>query len=68
MEDPVYDQLYKELQELEHQDSALVSTDSPTQRVGGRLSEGFSSVRHRIPLFSLDNAFNHDELHGWYSR
>ncbi|MDB4654866.1 NAD-dependent DNA ligase LigA [bacterium] len=68
MEDPVYDQLYRELQALEHQDSTLVSPDSPTQRVGGRLAEGFSSVRHRIALFSLDNAFNRDELHGWYGR
>ena len=68
MEDPVYDQLYRELQELENQDSSLVSPDSPTQRVGGRLAEGFSSVSHRITLFSLDNAFNRDELHGWYGR
>ena len=60
MEDPVYDQLYRELQELEQQDSTLVSADSPTQRVGGRLAEGFSSVGHRISLFSLDNAFNRD--------
>ena len=68
MEDPVYDQLYRELEELEQKDSTLVRADSPTQRVGGRLAEGFSSVRHRIPLFSLDNAFNRDELHGWYGR
>ena len=68
MEDPVYDQLYRELLDLEQQDATLVSADSPTQRVGGRLAEGFSSVRHRIPLFSLDNAFNPDELHGWYGR
>ena len=68
MEDPVYDQLYRELLDLEQQDATLVSADSPTQRVGGRLAEGFSSVRHRIPLFSLDNAFNRDELHGWYGR
>ena len=68
MEDPVYDQLYRELQELEQQDSTLVSADSPTQRVGGRIAEGFSSVPHRISLFSLDNAFNNDELHGWYGR
>ena len=68
MEDPVYDQLYRELQELENQDSSLVSPDSPTQRVGGRLAEGFSSVSHRITLFSLDNAFNRDDLHGWYGR
>ncbi len=68
MEDAVYDQLYRELLDLEQQDATLVSADSPTQRVGGRLAEGFSSVRHRIPLFSLDNAFNPDELHGWYGR
>ena len=68
MEDAVYDQLYRELLDLEQQDATLVSPDSPTQRVGGRLAEGFSSVRHRIPLFSLDNAFNPDELHGWYGR
>ena len=68
MEDSIYDQLYRELLDLELQDSSLVTTDSPTQRVGGRPAEGFSSVRHRIPLLSLDNAFNHDDLHSWYGR
>ena len=68
MADAVYDQLYRELLDLEQQDATLVSPDSPTQRVGGRLAEGFRSVRHRIPLFSLDNAFSPDELHGWYGR
>ena len=68
MEDSIYDQLYRELLDLELQDSSIVTTDSPTQRVGGRPAEGFSSVRHRIPLLSLDNAFNHDDLHSWYGR
>ncbi|MGC6484029.1 MAG: NAD-dependent DNA ligase LigA [Synechococcus sp.] len=68
MEDPVYDRLYRELQELEHADPTLVSVDSPTQRVGGTPAEGFSSVHHRIGLLSLDNAFNTDELRAWYGR
>ncbi len=68
MEDPIYDQLYRELLDLELQNPSLVTTDSPTQRVGGRPAEGFRSVRHRIPLFSLDNAFNREDLHSWYGR
>ena len=68
MEDPVYDQLYRELLDLEAADPSLISADSPTQRVGGAPAEGFSSVRHRIGLLSLDNAFNSEELRAWYSR
>ena len=68
MEDPVYDQLYRELLELEQRHPELRSPDSPTQRVGGAPAEGFESVRHRIGLLSLDNAFNTDELEAWYAR
>ena len=68
MEDPVYDRLYRELLDLESADSSLVTPDSPTQRVGGAPAEGFESVRHRIGLLSLDNAFNTDELRAWYTR
>ena len=68
MEDPVYDRLYRELLDLESIDPSLISADSPTQRVGGTPAEGFSSVRHRIGLLSLDNAFNSEELKAWYSR
>ena len=68
MEDPVYDRLYRELLELESADPSLVTVDSPTQRVGGTPAEGFSSVRHRIGLLSLDNAFNAEELGAWYGR
>ena len=68
MEDPVYDRLYRELLELEQAHPQLVSPDSPTQRVGGAPAEGFVSVRHRIPLFSLDNAFSLEELEAWYAR
>ena len=68
MEDPVYDRLYRELVELEQAHPALVSIDSPTQRVGGTPAEGFESVEHRIGLLSLDNAFSTDELEAWYVR
>ncbi len=68
MEDPVYDRLYRELLDLEATNPSLVTADSPSQRVGGTPAEGFSSVRHRIGLLSLDNAFNNEELRAWYTR
>ena len=68
MEDPVYDRLYRELLDLEAAYPDLSAADSPTQRVGGSPAEGFESVRHRIGLLSLDNAFNTDELEAWFGR
>ena len=68
LEDPVYDQLYRELLDLEAADPSLITPDSPTQRVGGSPAEGFTSVEHRIGLLSLDNAFSLDELEAWYGR
>jgi DNA ligase (NAD+) len=68
MEDPVYDRLLRELQELETAHPELLSPDSPTQRVGGAPAEGFTSVAHRIGLLSLDNAFSLEELEAWYTR
>jgi DNA ligase (NAD+) len=68
LEDAVYDRLYRELLELESAHPALLSLDSPSQRVGGRPAAGFSSVRHRISLLSLDNAFSMAELEAWYGR
>ncbi len=68
MEDPVYDRLYRELLDLETACPALITPDSPTQRVGGEPAEGFASVEHRIPLLSLDNAFSFAELEAWYRR
>ena len=68
MEDAVYDRLYRELLDLETAHPELITPDSPTQRVGGAPAEGFQSVRHRIGLLSLDNAFNTAELEAWYTR
>ncbi|MCT0208703.1 NAD-dependent DNA ligase LigA [Synechococcus sp. CS-1332] len=68
LEDPVYDRLYRELVALEQADPALIQPDSPTRRVGGAPAEGFTSVAHRVPLLSLDNAFSHSDLDVWYGR
>ncbi|MEM8604602.1 MAG: NAD-dependent DNA ligase LigA, partial [Cyanobacteria bacterium P01_H01_bin.121] len=68
MEDAVYDRLYRELQDLETQYPELITADSPTQRVGDRPAEKFTSVHHRIPLYSLENAFNLQELADWDQR
>ena len=68
MEDAVYDQLYRELQDLETQYPELVTAESPTQRVGEKPASQFISVRHNIPLYSLENAFNMAEFAKWQER
>ena len=68
LEDAVYDRLYRELQDLEQQYPQLISTDSPTQRVGERPATQFTSVQHNIPLYSLENAFTDGELQTWAER
>lgn len=68
MPDAVYDQLYRELQDLETQYPQLITPDSPTQRVGDKPASQFVSVRHNIPLYSLENAFNLDEFVKWQER
>lgn len=68
MEDSVYDQLYRELQTLETEYPELITPDSPTQRVGDQPASQFVSVKHNIPLYSLENAFNLQELSQWETR
>lgn len=68
MEDAVYDALYRELQEIESQYPQLITADSPTQRVGEKLSGNFVSVLHNVPLFSLENAFSSDHVESWQER
>lgn len=60
--DTEYDRLMRELEELEEKYPSLVTPDSPTQRVGGEVQEGFAPVQHRVPMLSLSNAFNEGEL------
>ncbi len=62
-----YDNLYKELEELEKNNPEFITPDSPTQRVGG-ISSGFKEVKHKYRLYSLDNTYNYDELKKWYER
>jgi DNA ligase (NAD+) len=68
MEDAVYDQLYRQLQDLETEYPELVTADSPTQRVGDQPASKFASVKHNIPLYSLENAFSFQELAKWETR
>ena len=63
-----YDQLLKKLEELEKKFPEFVTSDSPTQRVGGEPLEGFTSVVHKVPMLSLDNAYSYDELREFDTR
>jgi DNA ligase (NAD+) len=56
--DAEYDRLFRELQQIEEAYPELLAADSPTQRVGGKALKQFSSIKHRIPMLSLDNIFN----------
>jgi len=66
--DAEYDRLFRELQRLEEAHPALRPPDSPTRRVGAPPAEGFKSVPHRVPMLSLDNAMDADELRGFDER
>lgn len=56
--DAIYDQLYQELKEIEKEFPELITSDSPTQRVGGEPLESFEKVVHNVPMLSLSNAFS----------
>ncbi len=66
--DAEYDRLLIELRALESEHPALVTPESPTQRVGGAPVEGFAAVRHRTPMLSLDNAFSREEVEAFDRR
>lgn len=66
--DAEFDRLVRELQELEKQYPELVTPDSPTQRVGAEPSSELKTVRHRVPMLSLDNAFSEEELREFHRR
>ena len=66
--DADYDALMVELRGLEEQCPELVTLDSPTQRIGAPPAEGFGEVVHPLPMLSLANAFNDDELAAWRRR
>lgn len=57
-----YDSLYKQLEALEKENPDLIVADSPTQRVGKGLTKEFPTVPHMVPMLSLDNSYNSDDL------
>lgn len=60
--DSEYDRVYQALEQLEADHPTLIQSDSPTQRVGGKPSEGFEQVKHRVPMLSLGNAFEESDV------
>jgi DNA ligase (NAD+) len=66
--DAEFDALLHELEQIEADRPDLVTPDSPTQRVAGHPIEGFATVEHVIPMLSLDNAYNEDELRAFDER
>jgi len=66
--DAEYDKLFRQLQSLENDYPDLVSPDSPTQRVGAAPLKAFGEVRHKVPMLSLANAFDEEELTGFGKR
>ena len=68
VDDATYDEALRELRALEEADPSLVRPDSPTQRIGGGVASGFAEVRHLLPMLSLANARDDDELMAWDQR
>jgi DNA ligase (NAD+) len=66
--DRQYDKLFAELKQLENKHPDLITPDSPTQRVSGQPLEGFATVRHAVPMLSMDNTYNADELRAFDER
>ena len=66
--DSEYDKLYHELVALEEAHPALVSSDSPTQRVGAKALDQFAEITHRVPMLSLSNAFTEDDARNFDRR
>ncbi|MHC4289328.1 MAG: NAD-dependent DNA ligase LigA, partial [Planctomycetota bacterium] len=57
-----YDKLFAELKTLEADHPELITPDSPTQRVSEQPVDGFETVAHTVPMLSIDNTYNEDEL------
>ena len=66
--DQAYDALLHRLKELEAAHPEYITSDSPTQRVGGKVDERFKAVVHPVPMLSLDNTYNLDEVRAFHQR
>ncbi len=63
--DTEYDQLYKSLEKIEKEHPELITSTSPTQRVGSSLNPSFNTVAHLVPMLSLENSYNAEDLLDW---
>ena len=66
--DEALDSLKKELFDLEQQYPEFITSDSPTQRVGGKPLKNFKKAEHKVRMFSLNDAFSEKDMYGWYER
>ncbi len=66
--DKEYDDIFNKLEVLEENDPSLITADSPTQRVGSTLNGDFVTVPHLVPMLSLDNSYNAEDLVDWDKR
>ncbi|MBP1048053.1 NAD-dependent DNA ligase LigA [Enterococcus sp. BWM-S5] len=68
VEDYVYDRLYQELVDIETAFPDLITSDSPTQRVGGKILEGFEKVTHDVQMYSLNDGFSKEDIYAFDER
>lgn len=68
VEDYIYDRLYKELQEIETVYPDVITSDSPTQRVGGKILQGFNKVTHDVQMYSLNDGFSKEDIYEFDER
>lgn len=68
LSDTQYDELYRRLKDLEDAYPQFRTKNSPTQRVGGKANKTFSQVTHAVPMMSLDNSYNADDIRAWHER
>jgi DNA ligase (NAD+) len=66
--DAIYDGLFNELKSIEQANPELITSDSPTQRVGSVLKGGFEKVAHSTRMLSLNDVFSHDDVEAWVRR
>ena len=66
--DAEFDRLYKQLLALEEKHPDLITADSPTQRVGSTPLAAFDQIQHQMPMLSLDNVFNEEDLQAFNQR
>jgi DNA ligase (NAD+) len=65
LSDTEYDTLYKSLEKLESDNPESITPDSPTRRVAKELTKNFPTVNHLVPMLSLENSYNADDLVDW---